>query len=116
MNGKVSPLPTSTNIVPPATHGQDMIAIFPDDFPSPPQAAPLRLVYDTPMISFIIHDGDPNILPKEMFGELAPYWPPYSSGLQAQLTMKGPKISGSNDLGREDRCAFWRSVGSVIPY
>jgi hypothetical protein len=116
MNGKVHYPLDSANLVPPATHGQDMIASFPDNFPSPPEAAPLRLAYATPMVSFIIHKGDPNVLPKEMFGDLAPYWPPYSSGVQARLTIEGPKISGSNDLGREDRCAFWRSLGSVIPY
>jgi hypothetical protein len=106
----------SYTLVPPATHGQDLIASFPDDFPSPPQAARLRLIYGLPMISFIVH-GDPNKLPMEMFGELAPYWPPYSrGGVQAKITVQGPKIGSSDELGREERCAFWRSLASVIPY
>jgi hypothetical protein len=102
-------------VVPPATHGQDLIASFPDDFASPPEIEPLRLAYALPMVSFIVH-GDPNFLPQKMMGEMAPVWPVYSKGLQARFTANGPKVGGSNDLGREERCAFWRSLGSLIPY
>ena len=91
-----------------------MIAAFPDDYPSPPQFAPLRLAYALPLVSFIIHKGDPNRLAREMFGDLVPEWPPYSNGtIQARLTVKGPVITTSD---REERCAFWRSLGSLIPY
>ena len=104
-------------IVPPATHAQDLIASFPDDFPSPPEASPLRLLYGLPLVSFIIYKGDPNRLPQETVGEIAPEWPPYSQGgVQARLTVKGAVISAADELGREERCAFWRSLGSLIPY
>ena len=110
-------LQSLTETVPPATHGQDLIAVFPDNFPSPPEAAILRLLYALPLVSFIVHNGDPNILPNQRFGDLAPKWPPYSEGgLQARITLQGPTISSADDFGREGRCAFWRGLGSVIPY
>jgi hypothetical protein len=91
------------------------MASFPDDYPSPPEAAPLRLAYAIPLVSFIVH-GDPNFLPQMMMGSQAPVWPAYSSGKQARFTVDGPIIGGSDDLGREERCTFWRSLGTLIPY
>jgi hypothetical protein len=78
--------------------------------------APLRLAYALPLVSFIVNKGDVNKLAYDMFGLLF-NWPPYSQeGYQARLTIQGPLISHSNDLGREDRCAFWRSLAGLIPY
>jgi len=105
-----------TYTVPPATHGMDMVAIFPDDYPSPAKMAPLRFAYALPLVSFIVY-GDPNILPKQMFGPMAPHWPPYyPGGVEAILTVRGPVIGSSNEDGKEERCAFWRGLGSIIPY
>jgi hypothetical protein len=93
----------------------DLIASFPDDFPSPPETEPLRLTYALPMVSFIVY-GDPNVLQQVGTGGNAPTWPPYSTGQQTRFTVEGPQPGGTNDLGREERCAFWRSLGSLIPY
>jgi len=94
----------------------DIIAIFPDNFPSPAKLAPLRFAYALPLVSFVVY-GDPNTLPKMMFGEMAPTWPPYyPGGVEAVLTVLGPVLASSNENGREERCAFWRSLGSLIPY
>ena len=102
--------------VAPATHTQDITAFFPDDFPTPPEMAPFLRPYAELLISFIIHDGDP-ILLKQIGGNNTSVWLPFSpGGSQAKFTVVGLKVLGSDDSGREERCTFWRSLGSLIPY
>ena len=48
-----------------------------------------------------------------MLGDLESERPPYSSGVQAKLTIHGPVTSTSE---REESCPFWRSLGGLIPY
>jgi hypothetical protein len=91
-----------------------LIAEFPENFPSPPELEPLCPAFALPLVSFIIHDGDPNYLPMIILGENASVWTPYSQGeLQFKFTAQGSEMLGSDDLGR---CAFWRSIGNIVPY
>ena len=102
--------------VPPSTHGENLIAEFPDKFPSPPELEPLLVQYALRLVSFVVYNGDPNILPG-MMNAMASEWKPYSQGkLQFKFTLQGAEMSGPNDLGREDRCAFWASIGMIVPY
>jgi hypothetical protein len=40
----------------------------------------LRHICALPLVFLITHKGDPNRLPREMLGDLAPEWPSYSNG------------------------------------
>jgi hypothetical protein len=117
MSGTVTPRAWTLLIyVPPATHGEDLIAEFPDNFPSPAELAPLRTLFAASVVSFVL-TGDPNVLLAEALGPTAPTWTPYSDGqLQFVFNTSGAAMSPPDNLGREERCAFWRGLGSIIPY
>jgi hypothetical protein len=102
--------------VPPAVHGENAIAEFPDNFPSPVQLVPLLSLYAASVVSFILA-GNPNVLLAAALGPTAPTWTPYSDGqLQFVFNSSGAAMSGLDNLGREQRCASWRSLGSIMPY
>lgn len=102
--------------VPPAVHGENAFAEFPDNFPSPAELAPLLSLYAASVVSFVL-TGDPNVLLAAALGPTAPTWTPYSDGqLQFVFNTSGGAMSGPDNLGREQQCAFWRSLGSIMPY
>ena len=77
----------------------------------------MKVAFSLPMVSFITHAGDVNFLARAMLGDQAVLWTPYSQGgLQFEFTLQGVGMSGPDNLGREERCAFWRSLGSIMPY
>jgi hypothetical protein len=117
MSGTVLPKVRTLLIeVPPATHGENVLAEFPDNFPSPADLAPLLSLYAASVVSFVL-TGDPNVLLAKTLGAMAPTWTPYSDGqLQFVFNTSGAAMSGPDNLGREQRCAFWRSLGSIMPY
>ena len=93
-----------------------MIAEFPDNFSSPSELAPLRAIFAASVVSFVL-SGDPNVLLGIELGPTTPKWTPYSDGhLQFVFNTSGAAMSGPDNLGREERCAFWRNLGSIMPY